>query len=59
MRLALRQAGVLYYLLTDHLGSTALTVDGTGAKKGELRCKAWGETHYTEGTTPTDYRYTG
>ncbi len=59
MRLALRQAGVVYYLLTDHLGSTALTVDGNGAKKGELRYKAWGETRYTWGTFPTDYRYTG
>ncbi len=58
-RLALRQAGVVYYLLTDHLGSTALTVDGNGAKVGELRYKAWGETRYTWGTFPTDYRYTG
>jgi RHS repeat-associated protein len=25
----------------------------------ELRYKAWGETRYTYGTTPTTYRFTG
>jgi RHS repeat-associated protein len=25
----------------------------------ELRYKAWGETRYTDGTTPTTYRFTG
>ena len=46
-------------LLTDHLGSTAVTADGSGTKYGELRYKAWGETRFSEGTTPTMYRFTG
>ena len=57
--MALRQAGTLYYLLTDHLGSTALTVDSSGVKVGELRYRAYGETRYTSGTTPTSRRFTG
>jgi RHS repeat-associated protein len=40
-------------------GSTALTATSSGAKSAELRYKAWGETRYTYGTTPTTYRFTG
>ncbi len=58
-RIAMNKAGVVYYLLGDHLGSTALTVNSSGSKVAELRYKAWGETRYTWGTTPTTYRYTG
>jgi hypothetical protein len=29
-RVALRRAGVVYYLHTDHLGSTSLTTDAAG-----------------------------
>jgi hypothetical protein len=50
---------VVYYLLGDHLGSTALTLNSGGSKVGELRYKAYGETRYTWGTTPTSLRYTG
>jgi hypothetical protein len=39
-RVALRRDGGLTYLLADHLGSTALTVDRNGAKVAELRYKA-------------------
>jgi RHS repeat-associated protein len=49
----------VYYLLTDHLGSTAITVNENGSKAAEIRHKPWGETRYTEGSTPTDYLYTG
>jgi len=52
------QTGVKY-LLGDHLGSTALTLSSGGSKVGELRYKAYGETRYTWGTTPTSLRYTG
>ena len=48
-----------YYLLTDHLGSTAITAYSSGGRKAELRHKAYGETRYTWGTTPTTYRFTG
>jgi RHS repeat-associated protein len=55
----MRKGGTLYWLLTDHLGSTALTATSSGGKSAELRYKAWGETRYTYGTTPTTYRFTG
>ena len=49
----------VFYLLGDHLGSSNVIVDSTGNLVSELRYKAWGETRYSSGTTPTDYRYTG
>jgi RHS repeat-associated protein len=55
----MRTGSTLYFLLTDHLGSTAITASSSGAKSAELRYKAWGETRYSYGTTPTDFRYTG
>jgi len=48
-----------YWLLADHLGSTSITAYSSGGKKAEVRYKAWGETRYTYGTTPTSQRYTG
>jgi hypothetical protein len=48
----------LEYLLSDHLGSTSITVDSTGAKTSELRYKPWGEVRYASSTSlglPTDY----
>ena len=35
--MVINQAGVVYWLLTDHLGSTALTLNNSGSKVGELR----------------------
>jgi RHS repeat-associated protein len=52
------EANGVFYLLKDHLGSTNLTVDSLGNVIGEMRYKAWGETRYTSGTTPTDFNYT-
>lgn len=52
----------LFYLLGDHLGSTAITLKDNGAsvsEYGQLRYTAWGEMRYTQGETPTDYRFTG
>jgi RHS repeat-associated protein len=49
----------VYYLLTDQLGSTAITVNVNGSKEAEIRYKPWGETRYMDGNTPTDYLYTG
>ena len=44
MRVAMRENGTLHWLFGDHLGSTAITADGSsGAKEGELRYKAYGE----------------
>jgi hypothetical protein len=59
-RVALRDGSTLYFLLGDHLGSTAVTANSsTGALVAELRYKPWGETRYFTGTTPTTYRFTG
>jgi RHS repeat-associated protein len=58
-RIAMRVGGTPYYLLTDHLGSTAITTNSSGSRVAELRYKAWGETRYTDGTTPTAYKFTG
>jgi RHS repeat-associated protein len=51
----------LFYLLTDHLGSTSITANGTtGALVSEMRYKPWGETRYSSPTTtPTAKHYTG
>ncbi|WP_343414165.1 hypothetical protein [Candidatus Amarolinea dominans] len=52
-RIALRVNGVVRWLATDHLGSTALTADGTsGARLSEIRYKPWGESRYTLPATP-------
>jgi len=71
-RMAMREVNgatdTLYYLLGDHLGSTAITACGNtsgcgavalGGLVAELRYKAWGEQRYASGTTPTTYKYTG
>jgi len=54
----MREGGTLYYLLTDHLGSTALTLRGS-TRVGELRYHPYGGTRYSWGTTPTSFRFTG
>jgi RHS repeat-associated protein len=58
-RIAMRTNGTLNYLLGDHLGSTSLTTNASGQIVSELRYKAWSETRYSSGTTPTKYTYTG
>ena len=63
-RIALRRSDYvsdngLFWLLTDHLGSTAITAYSSGGKKSELRYYAYGDTRYTYGTTPTAYKFTG
>jgi RHS repeat-associated protein len=64
-RVAMRQGSGsgttgLSWLLSDHLGSTAITVNSAGtAEVGELRYYAYGGTRYTSGTTPASRRFTG
>ena len=58
-RIAMRRNGSLYYLLTDHLGSTSITTDASGNKISELRFKAWGEQRFSSGSAVTDRTYTG
>jgi RHS repeat-associated protein len=59
-RVAMRTgSSTLNYLLSDHLGSTAITANSGGGLSAELRYRPWGETRYTWGSTPTTLRYTG
>ncbi len=55
----MRENGVLSWLLTDQLGSTAMTLTASAAITGELRYRAYGETRYTYGVPSTKYRFTG
>ncbi len=61
LRVAVRQGtSTLYFLLGDHLGSTSITADGSsGAYVSEVRYMPFGRDRYTNGTTPTTYRFTG
>ena len=62
-RVAMRRSdGVstkVYYMIGDHLGSSSLLVDSSGAKVGEMLYKPWGELRYASGDLPTEYRFTG
>jgi RHS repeat-associated protein len=52
----------IYFLLTDHLGGTNVTLNANGTRKSELRYKAWGEARasgYADSATPTDRQFTG
>jgi len=58
-QVAMREDGELFWLLSNHLGSTALTVTEAGTLASELRYKAFGETRYAAGEIATSFRYTG
>jgi len=67
VRVAERNGGVLYFLLSDHLGSTAVTTDASGNRVTELRYKPlrqaqgklYGDMRYNPGSQITTYRFTG
>ena len=61
-RVAENSGGTLTYLLGDHLGSTALTLDSSGNRLNtntEIRYYAYGAMRYTAGSTPTTFNFTG
>ncbi|MCR4427693.1 MAG: hypothetical protein NUW23_16225, partial [Firmicutes bacterium] len=58
-RIAMRREGVVYYIHTDHLGSTGLTTDADGGVVAEQRYLPYGEVRWSEGTLPTDFTFTG
>ena len=58
-RIAVRTDGTLSYLLGDHLGSSSVTTNASGAKTASALYKAFGETRYTFGNLGTDYKFTG
>jgi RHS repeat-associated protein len=67
-RVAMQKEGVVYYVHTDHLGSTSLTTcgsqdgcDGTpyqGVVARQLY-HPYGSPRWSQGTLPTDYTFTG
>ena len=62
VRVAMRENDTLFYLLSDHPaprmgGGTNITTDAAGNKVAEMRYKAYGETRYNEGNTPTNFHY--
>lgn len=54
----MRVNGTVSYLLTDHLGSTSVTLDASGTVIGEQRYYAFGETRLSSGAMPTDKLFT-
>ncbi len=59
-RIAMRQNGTLYWLLSDHLGSTSVVANTNGALHSQQMYTPWGVTRYTSVTAlPTKYQYTG
>ncbi len=57
-RIAVRENGVLSYLLSDHLGSIPVSLDGQNLS-GTRSYSAWGETHGSAGTLPTGRGFQG
>jgi RHS repeat-associated protein len=49
----------VYYILTDHLGSTSITVNDAGQRTAQMWYKPWGETREVWGVLPTDRTFTG
>ncbi|MDL1943778.1 hypothetical protein FBQ99_15705 [Chloroflexi bacterium CFX2] len=58
-RIAMRKDITLYYLLSDHLGSTSIVTDASGNVVSQTKYKAWGEVRYSSGSEVTKYQYTG
>jgi len=58
-RVAMREDGTLYWLLTDHLGSTTMVLTATGAVTAERRYYAYGDERDISGTLHTQYGFTG
>jgi RHS repeat-associated protein len=52
-------SSVLYYLHSDHLGSTSLTTNGSGSVIARQLYDAWGNVRFASGKMPTDSGYTG
>lgn len=56
---AMRQGGVLYWLLTNHQGSVTVVANASGAQVATRVYGPWGDIYDSSGTIPTTLRYTG
>jgi len=59
LRIAMKDDGVVSYLYGDQLGSTSVTADINRTLVSKSHYHPWGTSRYIQGTTPTDYAYTG
>jgi RHS repeat-associated protein len=59
-RVAMKKGSTTYYLHTDHLGSTSVVADSSGALYSRQTYYAFGGVRTTQGSaSPTDYGFTG
>ena len=59
-RIAMRDKdGVVSYLYGDQLGSVSAVADASGSLESRTLYEPWGTTRHRQGTSPTDYGYTG
>jgi RHS repeat-associated protein len=59
-RIAMRDnAGVVHYILADHLGSSTVITNSTGAVVGTMKYYPYGAMRSTTGNMPTDKLFTG
>jgi RHS repeat-associated protein len=58
-RIAMRNNGVVSYLYGDQLGSVSAVARADGSLLSKTFYHPWGTTRYSQGTTPTDYAFTG
>jgi len=59
MRTLSASTSALYYLTSDHLGSTSLTTDASGNLVARQMYLPYGQVRSTTGTLPTDKGFTG
>lgn len=57
-RIAMRDANGVYFLLSDHLGSSSVVIDESGQKVETGYYLPWGGQRGDEGIATTDYGYT-
>jgi RHS repeat-associated protein len=58
-RIAMRVNGIVYFILSDQLGSVTLTTDAAGHVLTKEQYTAWGQVRYSNGNAMTNYTYTG
>ncbi|MGB0383565.1 MAG: RHS repeat-associated core domain-containing protein [Ardenticatenaceae bacterium] len=58
-RVAMREGDTLSFILANQLTSTTVTLDSSGNVQSELRYHPFGQTRHSDGTTPTNRRFTG
>jgi RHS repeat-associated protein len=54
----MRRGSVVYYLHGDHLGSTSLTTNASGAIVSQARYLPYGQSRWESGGSPTDFTFT-